>query len=252
MKKLFRLISPSYMRSNTCVTHKYLPEVEYCVDPRETYNYASTHDRIITLPEGVQGSYPRVCNWILDNVKATNIIIIDDDMRHFGRWKGGERKKLSTAEAMEFIEQACRMAEQMDVHYWGMNILPDKGCYHEHRPFSLSNYLGGPFQAHRGNECRYDEKMLLKEDYDMTLQVLNKYRKALRFNMYHFVCSQHTNNGGCAAYRTMNKEKEQNEALRRKWGSKIVKWDSGATAVNRVKEQSYDINPMISPPIGGI
>jgi hypothetical protein len=44
----------------------------------------------------------------------------------------------------------------------------------------------------------------------------------------------------------------QNELLRKKWGSKIVKTDSGASQVNRKKKTSYDINPIIKIPISGV
>jgi hypothetical protein len=84
----------------------------------------------------------------------------------------------------------------------------------------------------------------LKEDYDLSLQVLNKYRKTLRFNAYHYLVKQHTNIGGCANYRTLAKEKEQLKLLQIKWGSKIVREDKSG--------QGYDINPIIKTPIKGV
>ena len=51
--------------------------------------------------------------------------------------------------------------------------------------------------------------------------------------------------GGCATYRTNEKEKEQFLLLQRKWGGKIVKKDKGS-------RRSFDFNPIIHIPIKGV
>jgi hypothetical protein len=70
----------------------------------------------------------------------------------------------------------------------------------------------------KGNKCRYDENLPLKEDYDMTLQQLNLERVVLRVNAYHYICKQSENVGGCAAYRNRDREEAQLKALQAKWG----------------------------------
>ena len=70
--------------------------------------------------------------------------------------------------------------------------------------------------------------------------------------MYHYICAQATLAGGCAEYRIIDREREHNEMLRKKWGTKIVRMDSGASQVNRKKKTNYDINPIIKIPIGGV
>jgi hypothetical protein len=150
------------------------------------------------------------------------------------------------------IQEGFQLAYDLDVRFWGINCVADKGSYREYTPFGTKQYIGGPFQAHCNNDLRYDEKIYLKEDYDMTLQVLNKYRKNLRLNMYHYDCDQATLAGGCASYRSIEREKEHNEMLVKKWGSKIITFDSGASQVNRKRQVGYDINPIIKVPIGGV
>ena len=100
-------------------------------------------------------------------------------------------------------------------------------------------------------DLRYDETLPLKEDYDMVLQTMNKYRRALRSNFLNFNFAQHTNIGGCATYRTVEREKAQFELLRKKWGSRIVRTDTGESK-QKVKKQGYDINPIIKIPIKGV
>ena len=67
----------------------------------------------------------------------------------------------------------------------------------------------------------------------------------LRVNYMFYDCDQSTNKGGCANYRNMGEEKRQFELLRKKWGSDIIKYDSGA-------KKSFDYNPIVSIPIKGI
>tara|TARA_R100000084_G_C4641201_1_gene143951 strand:- start:638 stop:1177 length:540 start_codon:yes stop_codon:yes gene_type:complete len=179
-------------------------------------------------------------------------LIVDDDIHHLGRWNGNKHRKMSTEQAMAFIAEGFELAEQFGVKFWGINLLQDKGAYREYTPFSLKNVVLGPFGGFLNADCRYDEALPLKEDYDMSLQMLNKHRRVLRINYAHYVCKQHTNLGGCASYRTISREREQFNLLQAKWGPSIIRRDSGDSKVNRKKAQTYDINPIVRVPIGGI
>jgi hypothetical protein len=63
------------------------------------------------------------------------------------------------------------------------------------------------------------------------------------------VKKDHGNKGGCAEVRTVEKEKEQMQLFIKKWGSKIVKQDLRQRGKKTV---SYDINPVVKVPIGGV
>ncbi len=246
---MFQVFSPSYKRPEIAKTHKYLPFITYVVMESEADEYRKIHNKVWAIPNEVQGNLARVWNYILDNSKEKNIITVDDDIKYFGRWECNEQKKLDSDEVLNMMQSGFQLAEDLGVRYWGLNCLADKGAYREYTPFGTRSYIGGPFQAHRDNELRYDEVIYLKEDYDMTLQILNKYRKNLRLNMYHYVCEQATMVGGCADYRSIEREKEQNRLLQEKWGGQIVKEDSSNKS-NKIKV--YDINPIIKIPIKGV
>ena len=257
----YKIFSPSYKRPDICSSHKYFHNVTYLVDESEFQAYKQVHDKVIALPKGIQGNVARVRNWAMDNEK--NLLIVDDDYSEnqgICRWElntapaesGCHRKKLTPGQAEEFIEMGFNLAHEMGVKLWGLNLNNDKGAYREYTPFSFSSVILGPFQAHIDNDLRYDENLPLKDDYDIGIQVLNKYRMVLRFNAYHYNCDQHGKPGGCAAYRTMQSERDQNMALQRKWGSKIIQFDTGASKTHRKRELSYDINPIINIPIRGI
>lgn len=252
MSEQITIVAPSWKRPTTCFTHQYLPDIRYVVCESQAASYEVEGLPVWICPDSAQGSVCRVRNWILDNADTERVLIVDDDIHFLGRWNANRHKKMNTDEAMDFIAEGFELAEQFGVRFWGINIIQDKGAYREYTPFSLNNVVLGPFGGFIKADCRYDERLPLKEDYDLSLQMLNKHRQILRINYAHYVCKQHTNKGGCAAYRTISREQEQFEVLQRKWGSKIVSRDSGGSKVNRKKQQTYDINPIIRVPIAGI
>ena len=236
--------APSFKRPDDVITHKYLPYITYVVAEFEAEKYLANNYKVWVVPNEAQGNLCRIRNYILDNADSKKIIIVDDDMSFIGRWNNQKAKKLNADEVLEFCENAFNLCDDLKIKYWGMNLLPDKGAYREYTPFSFTNYIGGPFQAFNDLELRYDENLPLKEDYDLSLQVLNKYRKTLRFNAYHYGVKQHINKGGCADYRTKKREEEQFLLLQKKWGSKIVTRDKSS--------KGWDLNPIVKIPIRGV
>lgn len=165
---------------------------------------------------------------------------------------GYERRKLETDEIMPFLQKYTLMAKELGAKFWGVNCNIDNMTYRHFTPFSTCSYIGGPFQCFlKGNQCRYDESLPLKEDYDMTLQQLNVERVVLRVNYYHYHCKQSEQKGGCAMYRNRVREQQQFEALQQKWGSKIVKRDR-TNKGHTDKDKFVDYNPIIKPPIKGV
>lgn len=246
---MYKIFAPTYKRSDKCTTHKYLSEVVYVVREAEAEDYKDVHDKLWIVPNEAQGNLCRIRNYILDNCGEENVLLLDDDIKSFNVWNGNKQRKLEEEDVYEMIQRGFQLAEDLDVVFWGLNCLSDKGSYREYTPFGTRSYIGGPFQAHRNNDLRYDEKIYLKEDYDMTLQVLNKYRKNLRLNMYSYTCAQANLEGGCADYRTVKRDLEHNDLLQKKWGSKIVTFDKSNKSG---KNKSFDINPIIKVPIKGV
>jgi len=242
----------SWKRSKTAFTHKYLKDTKYVVCESQSQDYIDKGLPVWICPDSAQGNLCRVTNWIIENCPTKWLIITDDDMSWMGRWNGNKHKKLSNEEAIEEFENCFLLAEELGVPFWGVQCLPDKGAYREYSPFSLNNYIGGAFQGFILPEynLRYDENLPLKEDYDMTLQVANKYRKILRVNYLHYNVKQQEGVGGCSDVRTLTKENEQFNLLQKKWGSNIVKRDTGNKKDS--KEKLYDINPIIKVPIKGV
>ena len=252
---------PSYKRPKV-ETLDYLPFVRVYVDNKEYDEYVNSNPKsadIVSCPNGIQGNLCRVRNYILDEEFKRGVdvvLIIDDDMRGLYYWENKTKHLVKSEDFKMFIEKYSILAKDLGVYFWGVNVNQDKQIYREYSPFSTTSYIGGPFQCFlKGGSLRYDERLPLKEDYDMTLQQLNKYRKVLRVNKFFYEVKQSEQKGGCATYRNFKKEEQQLKLLQKKWGSDIVKQDKSNRSHNLSKNKNskrIDYNPIIKAPIKGI
>ena len=255
---------PSYKRPKV-ETLDYLPFCKVWVDHKEYDDYIKANPgfekNIISCPEGIQGNVSRIRNYILDqefNNGADVVCIVDDDIKGIYRYIGPKEmpyeKKLITAEEFEdFIEHFTIVCDEMGFKLWGVNLNQDALSYRQYTPFSTVSVILGPFSCHlKGSEIRYDEALPLKEDYDLAIQHLMKYRGVLRVNFCFYDCKQSKQAGGCATYRNYEREKSQLELLQKKWGSKIVKIDNAENQNQKKKKVNIDYNPIIHIPIKGV
>ena len=83
---MYKIYAPTYKRADLCKTHKYLKEVTYVVRESEAKDYKGVHDKLWIVPDSAQGNLCRVRNYILDHAEEDNILLIDDDIKHFGRF----------------------------------------------------------------------------------------------------------------------------------------------------------------------
>lgn len=255
MRNEIAICAPSYKRPDKVDTLKYLPSTKIYIDEREYPEYRKHNPMANLVPVNPkhQGNLCRIRNKILDDHRNGIVCIIDDDLKEIACFENNQRIKLKTeAEVFAFLAKYTLVAEEMGVRLWGININNDKQCYREYTPFSLTSYIGGPFMVHIRPELRFDERLPLKEDYDFTLQHLNRYRRVLRVNKFYYVVKQVQQTGGCAVYRNIEREKEQLALLQKKWGKDIVRVDTGERNHKTTKERPIDINPVLMAPIKGV
>lgn len=229
--------APSYKRPNDVRTLAYLPYCRIWVDEKEAEAYRKGNPKanIISCPKGVQGNVSRVRNYILKTEFERGmdaVVIVDDDLDCIRRFEyneldnfGYDTHIVTAEEFPTFIEKYSIIAKDFGAKQWGVNCNCDPMAYRHNTPFSTRSVILGPFGVFlKGNRCWYDERLPLKEDYDMALQQINMERVVLRVNAYHYLCKQSEQKGGCAAYRNRQREEEQLEALRRKWGGQLLRW----------------------------
>lgn len=264
--KEIAICCPSYKRPYV-ETLKYLPFCKVYVAQEEYESYLEFNykhkDNIVKCPKGIQGNVSRVRNYILDTEfenGADIVCIVDDDLKAIEHFEMSEDKtyayekvKVKTEEFIDFIYRYSMLCCQWGFKMWGVNINSDTMSFRQYSPFSTNSVVLGPFGVFlKGMECRYDEALPLKEDYDMFIQNCNKYRGVLRLNGYHYICRQSEQKGGCAMYRNMEREKQQFEMLQKKWGSDIVKLDTSNKGRSKKNRKYIDYNPIIKIPIKGI
>lgn len=246
--------APSYKRPDDVRTLSYLPYTRVWVDCKEYDEYKKNYPDadIISCPEGVQGNLCRIRNYILKQEFERGmdvVLIIDDDFTCLRRYEYDEMDNwgydpyiIGADELLEVIEKYSIIANEFGAKFWGVNCNSDPMAYRHNTPFSTRSYIGGPFQCFlKGNRCWYDEKLPLKEDYDMTIQQLNMERVVLRVNAYHYLCKQSEQKGGCATYRNRQREEEQLELLRKKWGGQLLRLIQRTKDIRRVKRDSIII-----------
>lgn len=253
--------APSYKRADNIRTKSYLPFINLYVayEEYEKYIQYNKDTKIIQCEKGIQGNISRVRNYIIKKELQENnrdaVCIVDDDMKGVYFWEGGKANKVDTDNFILFLYKYTLLAKDLGVYLWGINVNQDKQVYRAYTPFSLTSYIGSPFMVFlKGNNCWFDDRLSLKEDYDMTLQQLNKNRKVLRINKYYYIVKQSEQAGGCASYRNYTEEERQFNLLQKKWGKNIVKIDKGKSRSHNIKKKKtrIDYNPIIKAPIKGI
>lgn len=251
---------PSYKRPNV-KTLSYIPDCKIYIDKEDEQSYSELNPNanIIICDDGIQGNVARVRNYILDKEfqnGADVVCIVDDDLQGIYRFDVDEKTNFGYVrnqieDIYNFVFKYSIICEDFGFKLWGVNCNSDDLSYRHYSPFSMSSIILGPFCCHLKNEIRYDERLPLKEDYDIAVQHLNKYRGILRLNFAHYICEQSTNIGGCASMRNMIREKEQFDLLQKKWGNDIVREDKSNKGGTK-KQKRFDYNPIIKVPIKGI
>lgn len=246
---------PSHKRP-VVETLQYYPHCKIWVAENELEEYRKHNPdaEIVSLGESSGKNISVIRNHILKaefESGADVVCMLDDDVKGIYRYDKAKHNnygyvKNKVTDFLDFIERHSIMAKEMGAYLWGVNLNQDARSYNHYRPFNTNNIILGPFSCHlKGGDIFYDENIPLKEDYDLALQHLNKHRKILRLNMYHYVCKQSENKGGCAVYRNYHTEKMNFDLLRKKWGSDIIREDKGS-------KKEFDYNPIIKVPIKGI
>lgn len=246
---------PSYKRPRV-ETLDYLPFCKVWVSEDELDEYQKQNPDANFEVLHKQGNVSKARNEILNRefeAGADVVCIVDDDLKgiyHYEKCKHnafGYEKHLVTADEFEgFIYKHTIMCQDMGFYLWGVNLNQDLRVYKHSAPINTTAIILGPFSCHlKGSQIRYDERIPLKEDYDLAIQHLNKYRGILRMNKFHYACKQSVQAGGCASIRNYKTEKEQFDLLVKKWGSDIIQEDKRS-------KKRFDYNPIIKIPIKGV
>jgi hypothetical protein len=250
---MINVVIPSYKRSDNLLGKDYFYMAKYVVpySQKEDYLKVLTEERIITIPDDEDGSIGKKRNWILKNIPRP-LIMIDDDVKHLMLYEkrkenpGG--KKMDKELLNDFFESLVLLSKDFDSRMFGLLPITDFGSVNEYKPFSLTNMVLGPFQGHLEHDLYFDESVGSKDDYDMCLQQMNKYKKVLRYNKVGYMDANDKKiPGGIVSYRSMDKEIEWCEKIMKKWGTKIIEYKLPPVKLTDVLNASK-----FNPPISGV
>ena len=245
---LISIITPTYKRAgNVEATALFGNRLILACHEFEAAEYKEAHpnNQHLIIPDGRRGNMGKVRNFILDNSPTDSILMVDDDVKAIGTHEAMKRNiTLSNDRVVRLIENGFRMADELGTILWGLNQQSDPRFYMDYTPFNFLSPILGPFcgiTRRKGMKARYDERLGLNEDYDFSIQAMHQYRKILGFNKYHYVAGHLKEEGGCGAYRTLKREREQAEIMVKKWGDKVVKYNFAKST-----------NPLVHVPIRGV
>jgi hypothetical protein len=227
------VIIPSYKRSYDLKGKDYFFMAKYCVPESQKKEYIQVvgKDRVITLPDSEDGDIVKKRNWILKNIERP-LIMIDDDVSEIGYFESRtgkvdgnhSRKTMNKNLLIDFFEHNFKLCEDFNCKMWGLAQNEDNRICKEFLPFNLTNIILGPFQGHLEHNLIFDNRVGTKDDYDMSLQQLRKFKKVLRLNKFHYLCEHGDNKGGIVSYRSKEKEIEYCKQIMLKWGKKIIQY----------------------------
>jgi len=226
MQNELNIVIPSYNRADGLKGADYFTTAKYVIpeSQRDAYTRAVGVKRLIVIPDESDGNIARKRNWILRNIERP-LLMLDDDVSALGYGEGGKQQlRLTPDQALDVIKQIANLAYQWDCRLFGLNVNEDGRNYQEYKPFSFTSVVLGPFHGHLDHDLLYDERMGSKDDYDMSLQVLQRYKMVLRANKYCYFTEHGDNAGGIVSERTMQKEQQYCEAIMGKWGRSVIKY----------------------------
>lgn len=100
-------------------------------------------------------------------------------------------------------------------------IAPTDNLFFSNGKVKTHHFVVGDFIVIKPNPLRFDENLHLKEDYDYTLQQLEKYGVVARCDFLLASFKHRTNKGGAVEYRTSELEQKTIKYLLAKWPNNL-------------------------------
>lgn len=248
---------PSYKRSDAQMsTLKLFPHARLWVASFEYEKYKKNFPsvEIVKMPDSAQGLWSRARNYLLDHIDSDYFYIMDDDIQQIVYMTGD---KLFPIKDPDQLEEICFnlgvVAEEWGCRMFGFNTNAQPIAAPEFHPFALNNPTTGPVSGFlKDNECRYDETVNIKSDWDMAIQQANRYGRELRAEFLSYKAKINEGTGGSAEQRNNEIEIEQLKRLRLKWGDDIVKLGPGIkwSQLNKYSTPK-ELLPKVKLPIAG-
>lgn len=221
---------PSKGRADRVVTKELFPKENILVfAPENELNDYRKHNKdvqIVGVPDEIKG-ITKTRNYILQYMKKNKVkyhIQVDDDAEYLEEIQNEKRKKLTD---YKYIYNLCQkmfiLTEDIGFKLWGFRLTSGMRDYRCMSPFTTVMPVVFNIAGIINNDIWFDERFVVKEDYDYSMMHILKYGGVLRYNKYYIGVTHLFNKGGCASYRNDDIETQMRNLLIKKWGKKYIK-----------------------------
>jgi hypothetical protein len=150
--------------------------------------------------------------------KNNNICVqLSDDIKKVTTNKNFLKKRVVQLD--EAIEDIVSKFKKINGVYL-MGVPPTDNFFFANKIVVENKFCIGDMLFIKPNELRFDNQLTLKEDYDYTLQHIQK-AKVLRYQKYLFTFQHYSNKGGAVDIRNDKEEQKNIMILKSKWGDKV-------------------------------
>jgi hypothetical protein len=191
----------------------------YVCDEQDAEDYAEAGAAAVK----VSGALCPSRNAVIEDAQANGhwTLMLSDDMTSLKRAVTPNNKdayEITLAEACQSIRS---IMEASKAKLGGVAPTSNAFYFHPSKVISYKAFILGDFCLVSDTALRFDEGLLLKEDYDYTLQHIKHHGLVVRANdiLANFI--HRSNSGGAVRYRTREREQEAIAHLKGKWGKRI-------------------------------
>lgn len=175
----------------------------------------------------MKGLTPKL-NWCLENLTDEEcLVFLDDDIGAVQRTfvEAGEETTIRDPElVLEIIRSTYVLAAELGAYFFGWEPAVGGVRYYTGlEPVRMTGYINGCAKGFRtGHGLRYDERIVAKEDYDISALNAIRHRICLRNSRYAFMQRDtFVGKGGLSAFRNSGTERKDVEILKKKYGTAI-------------------------------
>lgn len=217
---------PSKNRAGKTTTNKVLPNLGTFFVPESEIHQYSYIKNVVGVPKEVRGITP-TRNWILKNTNEKWVVFLDDDVVNAGYTllKEEKTKKIDIKEEGFWVEEflkAFDLTEQLNYKIWGVKTEAAPRSVYPYKPILLKTYVTASCMGIiNDGEYLFDEKFVVKEDYEICLRHIKDKGGILGLRYLHWENEHWTTDGGCKDYRTIEIEKQAIKDLNRLYPNMI-------------------------------
>lgn len=225
-----KIAIPSMGRHDKIYTKNLFPKenIIIFVPEKEKILYEKNNKdvKIEGVPDEIKG-ITKTRNYILQYMKKNKIkwhIQVDDDADCI--YSIENEKQIAITDYKYIYNLATKMfvmTEDIGFKLWGFRLTKDMRDYRCMSPFMTVMPIGFNIAGIIDNDIYFDERFIVKEDYDYSIMHILKYGGVLRYNRYYIGVKHLYNEGGCSHYRNDTVEWAMYELLGKKYGKKYIR-----------------------------